>query len=323
MNKKKLLGYVLTGVLSVGVIGGVGTSAFAANTSQTAKVKYNVETLDAATQEKVQKIKDELKNQLAKLGVTLPERSEKGDQLANLDEATKAKVEAIFEKEKAGTITHEEAKTQLKALGVNISERGGKGKFENLFANLDEATKAKAEAIFEKEKAGTITHEEAKTQLKTLGVNIPERGGKGKLDNLLTNLDEATKAKAEAVFEKEKAGTITHEEAETQLKALGVNIPERGGKGKLDNLLTNLDEATKAKAEAIFEKEKSGTINHEEAETQLKALGVDFPEHGGKGKFENLLTNLDAATKAKAQELIDTANAELEKLGVKHNNFKK
>ncbi|MFB5193369.1 hypothetical protein ACE198_00410 [Neobacillus sp. KR4-4] len=38
-----------------------------------------------------------------------------------------------------------------------------------MFSNLDEDTKAKAEVIMEKERAGTITREEAQTQLKKLG----------------------------------------------------------------------------------------------------------------------------------------------------------
>ncbi len=147
MIKKKLFGYAMTGVLSAGIIGGIGTQAFAENPSETNIVKQSVETLDAATREKVQKIKDELKTQLEQLGVTLPERGEKGDRFANLDDETKAKAEAIFEKEKAGSITHEEAKAQLADLGVTLHDRGQKG---DCFANLDEETKTKAEAIMEK-----------------------------------------------------------------------------------------------------------------------------------------------------------------------------
>jgi hypothetical protein len=266
MIKKKLFGYIMTGALAVGMVGGVGTSAFAATSSETntVTVKQSVESLDAATQEKVQKIKAELKTQLAELGVNLPERGEKGDRFANVDDATKAKAEAILEKEKAGTITHEEAKTQLKALGVNVPERGGKGQKEDLLANLDDATKAKAEAILEKEKAGTITHEEAKAQLKALGVNVPERGGEGKKADLFASLDDATKAKAEAILEKEKAGTITKEEAKTQLEELGVTLPERGNKGQKEDLFANLDDETKAKAQEL--------IDHAKAE--LEKLGV-------------------------------------------------
>jgi hypothetical protein len=173
MNKKKLFGYVLTGVLSTGIIGGLGTSVFAATTSTTSTTttasKSAVETkataqLDAATQAKVQKIKDDLKTQLATLGVTLPERGDKGGKdkfLANLDEATKSKAQAILDKEKAGTITHEEAKTQLEALGVTLPTRGDKGEKADILANLDDATKAKAQELIDN----------AKTELEKLGVN--------------------------------------------------------------------------------------------------------------------------------------------------------
>jgi hypothetical protein len=261
MNKKKILGYVATGVLSVGVIGGIGTSAFAATSSETNPVKQSFESLDAATQEKVQKIKDDLKTQLAKLGVTLPERGEKGDRFANLDDETKAKAEAIVEKEKAGTITNEEAKTQLEALGVTLPERGEKGKRHDLFANLDEATKTKAEAIMENQKAGTITKEEAKTQLEALGITLPEHGGKGRMNGLFANLDDATKAKAEAIMENQKAGTITKDEAKTQLEALGIPLPERGHKR---DLLEGLDAATKEQAQELID----------DAKTELEDLGI-------------------------------------------------
>lgn len=157
MIKKKLFGYVMTGVLSAGVIGGIGTQAFAETPSETNIVKQSVETLDAATREKVQKIKDELKTQLAQLGVTLPERGEKGDRFANLDDETKAKAEAIMEKVKAGSITHDEAKAQLEDLGVTVPNRGHK----DMLSNLDDETKAKAQDLLDN----------AKIELEELGVN--------------------------------------------------------------------------------------------------------------------------------------------------------
>jgi ribonuclease BN (tRNA processing enzyme) len=212
MKKKKLSGYVMVGALSVGIIGGVGTSAFATTSLETDTVKQTVGSLDATTQEKVQTIKEELKAQLAKLGVTLPERGEKGERFANLDDETKAKAEAIIEKEKAGTITHEEAKAELQELGVTLPERGEKG---DRFANLDDETKAKAEAIVEKEKAGTITHEEAKAQLQELGVTLPEHEGKGKKADIFANLDDETKAKAQELMDNAKA----------ELEELGVKHP--------------------------------------------------------------------------------------------------
>ncbi|WP_139339572.1 hypothetical protein [Bacillus dakarensis] len=202
MMNKKLLGYALTGALSIGIIGGIGTSAFAATSLENSTVNQSEQSLDAETQEKVQKIKEELRAQLSNLGVNLPERGEKGKLFANLDEATKEKAEALFEQQKAGTITHEEAEAQLEELGVTFRERVGK---DNPFATLDEATKEKADAIFEQQKAGTITREEAKAQLEELGVTFPERGNKGKKADPLANLDEETKAKAQELIDHAKA----------------------------------------------------------------------------------------------------------------------
>jgi hypothetical protein len=267
MKKKKLSGYVMVGALSVGIIGGVGTSAFATTSLETDTVKQTVGSLDAATQEKVQTIKEELKAQLAKLGVTLPERGEKGERFANLDDETKAKAEAIIEKEKAGTITHEEAKAELQELGVTFPEHGGKGKKADIFANLDDETKTKVEAIIEKEKAGTITHEEAKAELQELGVTLPEHGEKGKKADIFANLDDETKTKVEAIIEKEKAGTITHEEAKAELQELGVTLPEHGGKGKKADIFANLDDETKAKAQELMDNAKA----------ELEELGVKQP----------------------------------------------
>jgi hypothetical protein len=258
MNKKKLFGYVMTGALSVGIIGGLGTSAFAASTTNTT-VKQTMQKLDAATQEKVDSIKEELRAQLAKIGVTLPEKGGRGDRFANLDDATKAKAEAIVEKQRAGTITNEEAKSQLEALGVTVPVRGFKG---DHFANLDDATKTKVEAILDKQKAGTITKEEAHAQLEALGVTLPEHGGKG---DRFANLDDATKTKVEAILDKEKAGTITKEEAKTQLEALGVNLPERGHKGHKGDPFANLDEETKAQAQELIDNAKA----------KLEDLGVN------------------------------------------------
>ncbi len=252
MKKNKLVNYVMTGALSLGVLGAAGLPALAASDTTTG----------SATKEKVETIMDTLRTKLADLGVDLPEKGAKGNLFAGLDDETKAKAEAIMEQKKAGTITEDEAKTQLKALGVTFSERGEKG---DPFANLDHETKAKAEAIMEKQRAGTITHDEAKEQLAALGVERPERGGPGGKGDPFANLDDKTKVKAEAIMEEQHAGTITHEEAEEQLAALGVERPERDGKGGQETMLEGLDDKTKAEAEALLK----------EAKEDLSELGVD------------------------------------------------
>lgn len=66
MNKKKLVGYVMSGALSVGVLSGIGSNVYA-------KTMSNSSDSSNTTQEQIQKIKAELKSKLAKLGVSLPE----------------------------------------------------------------------------------------------------------------------------------------------------------------------------------------------------------------------------------------------------------
>lgn len=47
----------------------------------------------------------------------------RGDMLSNLDEETRTKVQEIMEKERAGTITREDAQAQLAELGVEFGGR--------------------------------------------------------------------------------------------------------------------------------------------------------------------------------------------------------
>ncbi|MFL0363316.1 hypothetical protein ACH0BF_09850 [Pseudobacillus sp. 179-B 2D1 NHS] len=163
MKKNKVFSYVMTGALSLSILGGAGASVLAATNSSssvsTVQQGTNAKASeDHTTEKKVKMIMDQLKSDLVELGVKIPERGDKGDLFANLDQATKKKTEAIMEKERAGTITREEAHVQLEKLGVKMPERGDKG---DLFANLDEATKKKAEALIAK----------AKEQLAELGVD--------------------------------------------------------------------------------------------------------------------------------------------------------
>ncbi|WP_432206299.1 hypothetical protein [Bacillus thuringiensis] len=89
---------------------------------------------------------------------------------------------------------------------------------------------------------------------------------KGKRKDMLADLDEATKEKAKSIFEQEKSGKLTHEQAKEELTKLGVKLPE---KEKHEDIFAGLDEATKTKAKAILENEKK----------QLEELNVDLPHH--------------------------------------------
>lgn len=213
-NNKLFKTYLLTGAISLGVIGAAHSPAFAATNSTTApsdgfqglKVKMH-QNLDDATKEKVQSIMEDAKAKLAELGVTLPEKFEKVDRFANLDDATKEKAQAIMDKVKDGTLSHEDAQKQLSELGVDLPFGRG-GMHGSPFANLDDATKEKVQAIMDKVKNGTLSHKDAQKQLSELGVEPPARAGKP--IDLFTNLDDATKAKAQDILD----------EAKTQIKEL-------------------------------------------------------------------------------------------------------
>jgi len=47
----------------------------------------------------------------------------RGDMFSNLDEETRTKAQEIMEKQRAGTITREEAQAQLTELGVEFGGR--------------------------------------------------------------------------------------------------------------------------------------------------------------------------------------------------------
>ena len=116
MKKHKLYSLAMTGALSFGILG-TSFPAMAAPIQTTASENGGGD-LDEETKDKAQTIIDELKAQLAKLGVEMPERRGKMDKFAGLDEETKAKVQTIMEEQKSGTITTEKAQNQLAELGV-------------------------------------------------------------------------------------------------------------------------------------------------------------------------------------------------------------
>jgi polyhydroxyalkanoate synthesis regulator phasin len=213
MKNNRFKAYLLTGALTLGVIGAANSPALAAtNASNTAsdgfqglKVQMH-QNLDDATKEKIQSIMEDTKVKLAELGVTLPQKFEKGDRFANLDDATKEKVQAIMDQVKDGSLTHEDAQKQLTELGVDLPVRGGM--HGDRFANLDDTTKEKAQAIMDKVKDGSLSREDAQKQLTELGVDLPVRGGKH--GDPFANLDNATKEKAQNIMD----------EAKTQIKEL-------------------------------------------------------------------------------------------------------
>lgn len=131
------------------------------------------------------------------------------------------------------------------------------------------------------------------SDLAKIGAPVPKHHANCEAFN---KLDDNTKAKVKEIMVKVKDGSLTKEEAEKQLKALGVSFP----KHHRGEMFANLDDKTKAQVKEIMQKVKTGSITKEEAEKQLKALGVTFPKHPRGDKF----AKLDDNTKAKVKEIM-------------------
>lgn len=222
MNKKKLIGCVLTGVISFGIAGGLGVSAFATTTQENNKAKQSADNvMNAQSQENIQKIRDELKA----LRLTVPEKADKEEYLANLDAATKEKLEAIARKLKTQKLTSEEA-LELRKERINLPKQE---KAKDKFTNIAAETRAKAKEILEKVMAGTMTKDEAISELKKLGVppqNLEE------LRSMLNHSDAETMAKVEAINKKLKEGTITKEESSLEIRKLRIKPSSLEEQGK-------------------------------------------------------------------------------------------
>jgi len=252
---------------------------------------------------------------------------------SNLDEAAQNKVKAIFDQVKKGTLTKEQAKPQLQELGVDVdfdfkAAHDGikfKGKVVNS-VNLDDATKEKAKAILDQAQAGTLTKEQAKSQLQELGIDMDVDFSKTthrvtvKMDAAkFDNLDDATKEKAKAILEQAQAGSLTKKQVKAQLQELGIDMDVNFSKAahgvmvKMDtSKFDNLDDAAKAKAKAILEQMRTGALTKEQAKSQLQELGiemdVDFsPAHNM--KKETIAIRFDDANQQKVKTLFDQSKA--------------
>ncbi len=89
------------------------------------------------------------------------------------------------------------------------------------FADLDDETKEKALEIKKNARDGVISYEDAKNQLKDLGVQLPK-----KKNHIFEGLDEETIEKAKNIFKQIREGKLTKEEAKAKLKELGIVMPE-------------------------------------------------------------------------------------------------
>lgn len=110
----------------------------------------------------------------------------------NLDPETKQKADEIMNN----------LSERLAELGVTFPEVK---EIYELYEGIDEDKKEKAKEILEKVKSGEITSEEAKEQLKELGVTLPEKSE--------SDLDEQTKEEVESLIE----------DAKVQLQEIGAD----------------------------------------------------------------------------------------------------
>ena len=252
---------MLTGVLTLGVIGSAGVPTFAATNADGAtadgpqglKVKL-YQNPDDATKEKIQSIMDDARAKLAELGIALPTKIVKGNPFANLDDATKEKAQAIMDQVKDGTLSREDAQKQLAELGLDMPVRGN-GLHLAKFQNLDDATKEKVQAIMDQVKDGSLSREDAQKQLADLGINMPVRGDGLRLAKF-QNLDDATKEKVQAIMDQVKDGTLSREDAQKQLADLGLDLPAPGV-GMHFAKFQNLDDTTQEKVKDIIDEVKA------------------------------------------------------------------
>ena len=135
------------------------------------------------------------------------------------------------------------------------------------------------------DEAAGITKEEARKKLDALGVKLPLKGDRG-FHDALAKLEAQTQQKVKDIFKQVKAGTLTKEEAQKKLDALGVKLPMKEDRG-FRGALAKLDAQTQQKVKDIFKQVKAGTLTKEKAQKKLDALGVKLP---------GALTELDKKT---------------------------
>ncbi len=135
--------------------------------------------------------------------------------------------------------------------------------------------------------------EEWKNALATQDQLREEMKDKLPADKQRPQLSEEVKEKVKAIQEDVKNGNLTREQAQEQLKSLGVE----GFKGNFKERPQMSDEA-KEKVKALREELKNGTITQEQAQEQLKSLGIE----GFKGDFKGR-TEMSDEVKAKVQAI--------------------
>ncbi len=130
-------------------------------------------------------------------------------------------------------------------------------------AGISDEIKEKIKAIHETVQNGDISQEEAREQLKGLGLN------KNFPDGPKLKLSDEAKEKMNAIHEAVQNGDISPEKIREQLQEFGID------KNFADRQKLELSDETREKINALREAVHNGDISSEEAREQLKEFGVD------------------------------------------------
>lgn len=147
-------------------------------------------------------------------------------------------------------------------------------------------TKTTLDEIRTQVKAGDITHEEAHTQMKELGLDpgfgrVGPRGHHGK--GPFSNIDEETRFAIKDIRDQYKAGDLTEDEVQEKIEALGLDFSAKFlTRGPSHEKLTD---EQKAQLDKIHEKVEAGTLTEAEARIQMEELG--FNPRGGHGEHHH------------------------------------
>ena len=144
--------------------------------------------------------------------------------------ALKAKIDELKEAGATHAEIREAIGAELEALGVELPERG-LGRLGSLLTEEQQtALKAKIDALKEAGASREDIRAAVDAELEALGIERPER--RGRFGSLLTEEQQAAlKAKIDALKAEGATREDVHAAIHAEFEALGIELPERGGKG--------------------------------------------------------------------------------------------
>lgn len=212
MFKRKVISYAIVGVLTVGVAG-MGTSIFAMTSQDNDSSEQSAKVI--SSKDRIQEIKEELKAQ----GITLPDEDmDKDEYLANLDAATKKKLEEFAKNLKAEKLSSDEA---LELRKQRISPSNKEKKTEQ-FMNVDDEAKTLVKEILEKTWNGDITVDEAVAELAALEINLTDQ----QIQDLQTYFNSEISSETKDNYNNLKEGKITGNKAREEITKRRISSPD-------------------------------------------------------------------------------------------------